>query len=654
MIIHISSKNLTISKMNVRSQDDDEAALKQLAASIASVGLIHPLSVQQGPKKNGYAIIAGGRRFRALQLLQQEGKIADDYPIACIEHAADGLARERSLAENITRQAMHPMDECAAFLALGTTEKLTIEEIAAKFGITARHVKQRLQLASLHPKIAAAYRKYEITLDIAQAFAETDNQELQLQIFKSGHFSRYYILDKLRAMGVDQNDIRVKIVGKKAYLAAGGSITEGLFDDDVRYNDIDILDTIMAEKTSSALAKLRKSQRVEEVRLAERSWLSATDTKGLIKLVPTPRARSADEEQELIDTAKRYDELLAKEEDECLTADETLEADSLYDRIETLEKPTSPIDPAELQSAIIFATWDQNGKLEPLDGHFKVASTLPKQSADNGSADDTQSNKQNSTAASESQALARTLADARTQILKARMAADGEIALDVLLFQTVASSFQAYFATETELNIRVDGGHQQDGQKEPTDSKAAEELAALHAALPLSWLHEDSIKTAFNAFRQLDMKDKLALNAFATADSLHSCLHQGSDRSSVFHDILGVMLGINLTDYWTPTAANYWQRVSKSTMLEALETWGGPALRSRHDGLKKPDLAAVCERYAAGTVIEEASIKQAAMSHVVPSMRFCIEDGDANDHLTDTSSDDGVDNSTTGQNSIAA
>ena len=62
---------------------------------------------------------AGGRRLRALQLLVKQKRLAKTAPIPCIVRE-DGILEADSLAENTEREALHPLDQFRAFLALAT------------------------------------------------------------------------------------------------------------------------------------------------------------------------------------------------------------------------------------------------------------------------------------------------------------------------------------------------------------------------------------------------------------------------------------------------------------------------------------------------------------------------------------------------------
>jgi ParB family chromosome partitioning protein len=117
-----TTRNIPLNKLspwegNVRKTEGSDTALAELAASIASIGLIQPLSVQKG-KGDQFDVVAGKRRLAALKRLVKAGTIKADHPVPCMEIAKNANATEISLAENAVREDMHPADEFDAFREL--------------------------------------------------------------------------------------------------------------------------------------------------------------------------------------------------------------------------------------------------------------------------------------------------------------------------------------------------------------------------------------------------------------------------------------------------------------------------------------------------------------------------------------------------------
>src|SRR5205823_3448090 len=114
-------------------------------------GLLQNLTVRKNAttgktksKAITYEVVAGGRRLAALQSLAKQKKIAKDYAVPC--KVVTDSAEELSLVENTIRQPMHPADQFEAFDRLVRTG-LSVEDVAARFGVTALFVSQRLKLA---------------------------------------------------------------------------------------------------------------------------------------------------------------------------------------------------------------------------------------------------------------------------------------------------------------------------------------------------------------------------------------------------------------------------------------------------------------------------------------------------------------------------
>lgn len=100
---------LRLSAANVRRVKPDEG-IANLADDIARRGLLHNLNVRpildpEGQETGDYEVPAGGRRYRALELLVKSRRLAKDAPIPCRVRAANDaiLAEDDSLAENAQR-----------------------------------------------------------------------------------------------------------------------------------------------------------------------------------------------------------------------------------------------------------------------------------------------------------------------------------------------------------------------------------------------------------------------------------------------------------------------------------------------------------------------------------------------------------------------
>lgn len=229
MIKSIPLAKLVQSPRNVR-RHGDPSANSELKASIAAHGLLQNLIVRPAARGK-FEVEAGERRRCALLALAEEKVLPKGYEVICLVLEDDAeIAVETSLAKNSHRLAMNPADEAQAFAAL-IDAGVSTEDVARRFGLTVRFVEGRLRLATLAPVVFDALASGEITLDLAKAFGATSDQEIQARVYEQAS-SGYYApsADSIRRMvlsgTVRGSDARARLVGRDAYIAAGGRIKE--------------------------------------------------------------------------------------------------------------------------------------------------------------------------------------------------------------------------------------------------------------------------------------------------------------------------------------------------------------------------------------------------------------------------------------------
>ncbi|HBV7085030.1 TPA: ParB/RepB/Spo0J family partition protein, partial [Klebsiella pneumoniae] len=128
-------------------------------------------------------VAAGGRRLKALQLLQSENRIDAGYQVM-VKKVPDELAVAASMAENEQQMAMHPSEQIAGFRTLAEQGK-TAAQIGDLLGFGTRHVQRMLKLTELAPEILAALAKDEITTEHCQALALESDQKRQVEVLES-------------------------------------------------------------------------------------------------------------------------------------------------------------------------------------------------------------------------------------------------------------------------------------------------------------------------------------------------------------------------------------------------------------------------------------------------------------------------------------
>jgi ParB family chromosome partitioning protein len=286
MITEIPLSQIHATYLNVRKTGG--ASIDDLAASIAHHGLIHNLVVTQ--HDGGFAVVAGGRRLKALQALQEAGTLPDalttGIPCRVVD---DAQGHEASLAENVMRQAMHPADEFDAFAKL-VTDGLTIGEVAARFGKPELFVKQRLKLANVAPDILADYRAGNATLEQMMALALTDDQALQSRIWrgaKGWQREPQRLRESITATELSTESRLGKFVGLAAYEKAGGIVHRDMFaeDGEAFLQDAELVATLVTEKLERTVAKMLKEGWLWAEARAEFDY---SDERVFGKIYPTP------------------------------------------------------------------------------------------------------------------------------------------------------------------------------------------------------------------------------------------------------------------------------------------------------------------------------------------------------------------------------
>ena len=121
----------------------DDAALRELADSIKSQGIIQPLLVRPLGSENTYQIVAGERRWRAAQLAGLK-----EVPVY-VRQLSDKEVMAAALIENLQREDLNPIEEAEALQALRDALELTQEELATRLGKSRPAIANALRLLQL-------------------------------------------------------------------------------------------------------------------------------------------------------------------------------------------------------------------------------------------------------------------------------------------------------------------------------------------------------------------------------------------------------------------------------------------------------------------------------------------------------------------------
>ncbi len=597
----IPLNRLVVSPRNVRRKDR-KADIEALAASIASRGLLQNLCVVPG-EDDRFEVDAGGRRHLALKLLAKTGVIAKDFRVACNVFAREE-GKEVSLIENVHRVAMDAMDEVNAFAAL-VAEGTTPDEVAKRFGVTRRHVDQRLALSGLSPKIKAAWKRADITLDAARAFCLVDDHAQQDAVFRSlgkpvtnAHSVRARLMDgRMRA-----TDRLAIFVGIEAYEAAGGKVLRDLFDAETAFIENPALLTKLAED------KLSPSR---DQWLA-RGWnwvdlhLGTGRAEGLssTRLHPEWRDPTTEERAELdrisaeIETLDGEIEANGVDDDPRWTQRDDLEA--AYESIRQAGRCWTN-DVMALSGVVLSI--DHEGEISVSEGlvraddQKRVDAFLKQRKAGEsgeGGGEDLEDGLETRSSALP-KAVNRDLTLARTRAIRLALSGDPDVALALCVSAMVARiahhAEMTGVAISAQLRPVEDLPDLEDARAELEGRLPADDVELLGWALDLS---------------RERLLDVLAVLVASTVDLAHEDTSPVDLRKQAIADCLARQLDVDMTRFWTP-GLDYWVRLPKSTLIAALSDAPGMADRSAraredivkaHAKLKKDELAAkVCAMF---------------------------------------------------------
>jgi ParB family chromosome partitioning protein len=143
-------------------------ALKDLAASIRTKGVIQPLIVRRRGAED-YEIVAGERRWRAAQIAQLH-----DVPVI-IKDLTDSEVLEIALIENIQRADLNAVEEALAYRQLMDRFGHTQEKLAEALSKSRSHIANLLRLLQLPDGVLGYIREGKLTAGHARALITTAN-----------------------------------------------------------------------------------------------------------------------------------------------------------------------------------------------------------------------------------------------------------------------------------------------------------------------------------------------------------------------------------------------------------------------------------------------------------------------------------------------
>ena len=631
----IPFNKLILSQSNVRHVKSG-VSIEELAEDIARRGLLHGLSVRAVANADGvetgmFEIPAGGRRFRALRLLVKQKRMTKTTPVPCVVREG-GLAEEDSLAENLQRAGLHPLDQFRAFLALrekGQSE----EEIAAAFFVPVGVVKQRLRLASVSPKLLDVYAEDGMTLDQLMAFTVSGDHQRQEQAFErltQSYDKQPYTIRRMLTEGtVRASDKRAQFITVAAYEEAGGVVLNDLFqgDDGGWLADPALVDMMVAEK-------LREE--AEAVRAEGWKWIEiAPDfayghTFGLRQVRGDAVAMTAEEEATLAALSQEADDIeAASAEAEELTDEQDRRMGEIEAAIEAIHDRPIAFDPADVTIAGAFISIDRNGRLsverglvraedepkvavedepveevaaaQPLANGYEHAAYIATDGGDTSIPVEPLEPEEEDGIKPLSDRLMSELTAFRTVALRHALGERPDIAFLAALHALALPAFYHYGLDSClELSVKSVGlGVQAPGLK---DSAAAVALDQRHrdwaAALP------KQPEALWEALTGFDTDSRQALFAHCVALSVNAAFDRYTRRPRALAHADQLAAAVDLDAVaagWTPTVDGYFGQVTKARILVSVREARGERAADRIAHLKKGEMAKAAEGLLANT-----------------------------------------------------
>lgn len=641
----IPFNKLVLSQSNVRRVKAG-VSIEQMAESIAQRTLLQSLSVRavvdaDGQETGMFEVPAGGRRYRALELLVKQKRMAKTQPVPCVIRDG-GIAEDDSLAENDERVGLHPLDQFRAFKLLrdgGMSE----EDIAARHFVSPAIVKQRLRLASVSPQLHDVYADDGMTLEQLMAFSVTADQARQEQawdnVSRSGNDEPYQIRRMLTENTVRASDRRAQFVGLDIYEQAGGTVLRDLFahDDGGWLQDVPLLDRLATEKLKAE---------AETIAAEGWKWIAvAVDfpyghTNGLREIEGEP-ADLTDEERATLDALNAEH---AKIEEDYQDADELPdEIDQRLGEIEAargvLESRSLVYDPAAIARAGVFVSIDAEGLLSIARGYVQPEDEAPEVVAPEGeAAGDGKTNNDGPTTngvvqravitvggaptepAEEDDDTVKPLPDRliieltahRTLALRDALANDPAVAFQAVLHNFVLATFYRFASSSGCLEIAIRTPAFPASAPGLKESASAEAIDTRHDGWKARLPKDDG--DLWGVLTTFDGKEQAALFAHCASSAVNALYEPAnryndgrvsahSVRQRLDHaNILARTVGLDMAAVgWKPTADNYFGRVTKPRILEAVREAKGESSVQLIDHLKNGDMAREAERLLDGT-----------------------------------------------------
>ncbi|MCJ2876616.1 ParB N-terminal domain-containing protein [Rhizobium pusense] len=627
-VLFVPLGKLKKSPRNARKTPHSEAHIEALAASIAAKGMLQNLVIEpetnaEGEPTGSYFVTIGEGRRLAQLLRVKRKQIKKSEAIRCVLDTENDAA-EISLDENVTRESMSPADQFERFRELSERKGWGAEEIAARFGVSAHVVRQRLRLGAVSPKLMQVYRDGGLSLDQLMAFAITEDHDRQEQVFDNLSCNRepWIIRRDLTKANVEATDRRARFVGADAYAEAGGTIIRDLFTEDRGgyFEDAALLDRLVIGKLEAVAAEVQYQEGWKWTAV----HIDYPHSHGLSRTYPHPVDLSEDDAAAYDAAQDELERLSAEWQDTDVNLPDEVDQRlaELEAEIERIDAKRHAYDADEIACGGVFVILNHDGTPRIERGFIRAEDETPEtenetaivdgvtedgeiiESDGNGEDEEADANPEDEDAGDAgkplSDGLIRDLTAHRTLGLRLALGDQPDVALVAVVHALAAQTF--YRGGEAScLEIRVSSAYLASHVDGIEDTPAAKALADRHAGWASDMPRDVADLWAFVA--GLDHASLMALLAHCASLTVNAVRVQWEQKPNAraTTEKLATATALDMTAHWPPTAQTYLGRVTKAHILAAVREGVSGEAAERIAGLKKPDMAQAAEQLLAGT-----------------------------------------------------
>jgi ParB family chromosome partitioning protein len=586
------------SEKNARKVPHSSASIEALAASIAVRGIKQNLVVEpeldSDQRPTGYYLVTAGEGRRLAQLKRLKNKeIKKTEPLPCLIDSIHD-ARETSLDENISREAMHPADQYEAFKLLADEQGYSAEDIAARFGISVQTVTKRMKLGALSPRLMALYREDKLRLDQMMAFTLTDDharQEEVLDLLNPNNLYPNSIRNCLTETQMPASERIAVFVGAEAYQAAGGTVTSDLFSENVYFTDRGLAERLAMEHLTKIAEDLMTAEGWKWFDCA----LSYRDPDYALRAYQKEYQLSEADEAQRASLSEAYDAVQAEYEG----ADELPETvvaqlNALDEKISALDRKRFWFEPEDIARGGIMVSLSHGGALRiergfirAEDKKLKLAEVTDETALNDGSETELVTEDEEAQA-SLPDSLIRGLTAHRSMGLRLALGENPDLAY---LAATHALVCQVFYKNNSphSIEIRAQPTYLESLADDLAEGLAATEVTTRHDALLATLPASVNDLWSYLSGLSYDVVSRLFAHCIAQTVNVTRQPHERYARMAA--ESIATASGLDMTKVWQPTAKNYFKKVTKAQILADITEAKGAAAAHNVTDLKKADMA---------------------------------------------------------------